>query len=164
MGSKREAGNKCGTAQNSGDLWGRGKGLWKKETQKRDIFWGDSKLWFLDLGSYQDYPARQGGQRGLQKGWEGQIYLPEDYFGQMENGIGTGTIRPNLNKKLHGHVHGSTIHNCPKVGRTHMSINWRTERWNGTVTHTTEHYSDVKKEWRGGTCCNVDEGQKLHLF
>lgn len=27
MGSKREAGNKCGTAQNSGDLWGRGEGL-----------------------------------------------------------------------------------------------------------------------------------------
>lgn len=44
MGSKREAGNKCGTAQNSGDLWGRGKGLRKKETQKRDIFCGDSNL------------------------------------------------------------------------------------------------------------------------
>ena len=82
----------------------------------------------------------------------------------MENGIGSGTIRADLNKKLYGHVHGNTIHNCPKVGRTHMSVNWWTERRNGTVTHTTEHYSDVETEWRGGTCCDADEGQNCYAL
>lgn len=29
-------------------------------------------------------------------------------------------------------------------------------------THTKEYYSDVKKEWRWGTCCNVDESQNRY--
>ena len=64
-----------------------------------------------------------------------------------------------LYKDLYANTYCSFIHNCQKLERPQMSLNWWVERW--IMVHL---YNEIllsnKKEWSSDTYSNMDKSQK----
>lgn len=95
-----------------------------------------------------DYPARQGpprftkGVRRLDLSSR-RLFWPNGEWNRVRHD------QSRFKQKLYGHVHGNTIHNCPKVGRTHVRSTDEQRDEMGQSPTQQNITQTSKTEWRG---------------